>query len=158
MRFITLDQAKEHCKAESCDDNVLAIYIDSAERECEKLANRRIFKNATERSDAIAAIPAAITAASTAYDAAIVAADALTDEKVKAFAKAIAEVEYDKVKFEQMDVMDGIVIEKNIINAMLLLIGHWYRNREETIIGQTAVEIPSGTQSIMYKYRKVSNL
>jgi len=110
------------------------------------------------RTAAITAIPAAITAASTAYDAAILSAESITDTKTKEFALKIAQVEYDHVKFKQIDVMDSIVIEDNILNAMLLLIGHWYRNREETVIGQSVAEIPSGVQSIMYKYRKVGDL
>lgn len=158
MRFLTLDQARQHCKADDTDDVMLSIYIEAAERECEKLANRTIFKNAAAQTTAINAVPAAINAAKVIYDAAILAADALTDETAKEYATKIAQTTYDNVKFKQNEIIDSIVMEDNILNAMLLLIAHWYMNREEVVVGQSVVAIPSGVQSIMYKYRKVGDL
>lgn len=158
MRFLTLQQAALHCKADSNDTEMLAIYLEAAESECEKLANRKIYNDETERTTAIVTIPATILAAKAAYDAAILSADALADDDSKTFALKIAKTNYDRVKFAQIEMIDSILICDNILSAILLLTGHWYRNREEVIVGQSVAEIPSGVQNIMYKYRRVGDL
>ena len=42
---------------------------------------------------------------------------------------------------------------KQLLNAMYLIIGHLYENRQEVIIGKTAYEIPKGADSILRQYR-----
>ena len=46
-------------------------------------------------------------------------------------------------------------IPRSIKHAMLLMIGHWYENREDTIIGagQVVHEIPSGSRALLEMYR-----
>jgi len=46
-------------------------------------------------------------------------------------------------------------IPRSIKHAMLLMIGHWYENRENTIIGagQVVHEIPLGAKSLLEMYR-----
>lgn len=34
--------------------------------------------------------------------------------------------------------------------ALLLLIGHWYENREEVVIGKTALEMPMAAKSLLW--------
>ena len=41
------------------------------------------------------------------------------------------------------------LIPENLITAMLLLIGHWYENREQTIVGTSVSEIPMGVNDIL---------
>ena len=40
-----------------------------------------------------------------------------------------------------------------IRNAMLLMIGHWYENRESTIAGMSINEVPMSTNAMLSKYR-----
>jgi uncharacterized phiE125 gp8 family phage protein len=46
-------------------------------------------------------------------------------------------------------------IPQSIKHAMLLMIGHWYENRENTItgVGINTHEIPSGAKSLLEQYR-----
>ena len=46
-------------------------------------------------------------------------------------------------------------IPQSLKHAMLLMIGHWYENREETItgVGLSMQEIPLGAQSLLEMYR-----
>lgn len=40
-----------------------------------------------------------------------------------------------------------------IKQAMLLLIGHWYNNREETVIGVSAAQLPVAAEALLNPYR-----
>lgn len=40
--------------------------------------------------------------------------------------------------------------------ALLLLIGHWYENRESVVMGQAVNELPMAVEAIISKYRVVS--
>tara|TARA_R100000664_G_scaffold10621_1_gene17520 strand:+ start:503 stop:1114 length:612 start_codon:yes stop_codon:yes gene_type:complete len=42
---------------------------------------------------------------------------------------------------------------KQLLNAMYLIIGHLYENRQDVIVGKIAYEIPKGADSILRKYR-----
>lgn len=48
---------------------------------------------------------------------------------------------------------DAILLSDDVKAAMLLLIGHWYANRETVSVGQTAVEIPFAVESLLQPYR-----
>jgi uncharacterized phiE125 gp8 family phage protein len=39
--------------------------------------------------------------------------------------------------------------------AALLLVGHWYENRENVVIGQTVVELPMAVNSLLAPFRRV---
>lgn len=45
------------------------------------------------------------------------------------------------------DVPDGI------IQAMRLMIGHWYTNREAVVVGATANEVPLAAEMLLWQYR-----
>lgn len=45
-------------------------------------------------------------------------------------------------------------VPKDIKQAMLLLIGHWFMNREAVNIGSSTTEMPIGAQALLAKYRR----
>jgi uncharacterized phiE125 gp8 family phage protein len=45
-------------------------------------------------------------------------------------------------------------IPKPLILAMKLMIGHWYRNRSESVIGTIVSEIPMGAKVLMMPHRR----
>ena len=56
--------------------------------------------------------------------------------------------------FEAIDMDDfGIVINKAIEAACLLKLGHLFANREEVVVGSTAVELPLASKSLLMPYR-----
>jgi len=46
-------------------------------------------------------------------------------------------------------------VPKAILQAMLLLIGHWYENREATISGTIIADVPMGVQALLGPYRVI---
>jgi len=47
-------------------------------------------------------------------------------------------------------------VPRSIKNAMLLMVGHWYENREETFagnFGQTIMRVPIAVNSLLAPYR-----
>lgn len=47
----------------------------------------------------------------------------------------------------------GPGIPDDIRQALLLLVGHWYENRETVVIGQAPAEVPMAVESIISGYR-----
>lgn len=47
----------------------------------------------------------------------------------------------------------GAAPSKQIKNAMLLLIGHWYENREEVVVGQESFTVPMAAEAILQQNR-----
>jgi len=108
--LITLEQARQHCRADAGDDDMLAVYADAAEQAAQDFLNRRVFKDADTLADAV-----------------------------------IDEVAGD----------DPMVVAKPVIAAILLILGHLYRTREDVQTGQgaAAVQIPMGAHSLLWPYR-----
>ncbi|HEJ8017757.1 TPA: phage gp6-like head-tail connector protein [Serratia marcescens] len=48
---------------------------------------------------------------------------------------------------------DHLLLEDDVRTAMLLLIGHWYANRETVNIGNITSELPFATQALLQPYR-----
>ena len=44
-------------------------------------------------------------------------------------------------------------VPQAIRQAMLLMIGHWYENREQVTVGAVAREIPLGVEALLWPYR-----
>jgi len=42
-----------------------------------------------------------------------------------------------------------------IRHAMLLLVGHWYENRESVVIGETAIELPMAVKALLAPHSRV---
>jgi len=44
-------------------------------------------------------------------------------------------------------------VPEPLLQAMKLLVGHWFENREGVLIGVTARELPLAVQSLIFPYR-----
>ena len=91
MNLITLDEARDHCKAEGDDDDLLVVYCNAAESLCARLANRSLFVNTAALNAAVATVGTRMAAAYTAYDAAILSADTQDDDRVAVMLKSAAQ-------------------------------------------------------------------
>ncbi|EPL9735169.1 head-tail connector protein [Citrobacter freundii] len=49
---------------------------------------------------------------------------------------------------------DGIIISDDIKLALMLLVSHWYENREPVNIGNITSTLPFGVQALLGAYRK----
>ncbi|HFS7074847.1 head-tail connector protein, partial [Enterobacter hormaechei] len=45
------------------------------------------------------------------------------------------------------------LLNDDVKAAMLLLIGHWYANRESVVIGETVSQVPLAVEALLQPYR-----
>lgn len=156
MNLITIEQAMAHCKADPADEALVAVYASAAEKLCAKSANRNLYKDQTEFDAAVAALPAKMTTVYANHSSAILAAGAL-DTDNKATATFIADEALQIAELDMEYTVGGMVAGDDVIAAVLLTTGHFYRNREEVTTGQgaAAVQLPMGADAIMARYFKV---
>ena len=62
------------------------------------------------------------------------------------------EIPVDGVTGEPTDT-SALVLDDDLTTGMLLLIGHWYENREAVVIGSTATELPMAVEALISPYR-----
>lgn len=164
MQLITIEQARDHVKAEGDDDAQIRLYASAAEAECARLANRALFATTAALNTAVAGVPAKMIAAYAAYDTAMEAAAASDDCRVSGMLAAQAQAALNAVTCECDAITHGVALDvpkyDNIRSAVLLLLGHFYETRPAVISGQgaAAVEVPMGTASIMQGHRWIGPL
>ena len=174
MKLITLDQARVHLNADvgdETDDAYLTTCCNAAEAACARLANRSLFATTADMQSAVGGVPAAMTAAYAAYDAAVVVAESQTDERMKTFHMASAQTALNNATNSADAIVNGLALDAavdatgtpvgdDIIMAVLLAVGNYYRNRESVVSGQgaAAVEVPQTTQDIMRNNRWIGPL
>lgn len=160
MVLITIQQARDHCKADSDDDAMLTIYANAAEKAVAKLVNRNLYLDAPAMAAARQAIPGALTTALATYDAAITAAEALEDEREAAVAKEMAEAALAEVNLDHANTIYGIVAPYDLIAATLLTLGHLWANRESVVVGPSmgAIELPMGVYALCWPHRRLGSL
>lgn len=48
---------------------------------------------------------------------------------------------------------DRLLLNDDVRTAMLLLVGHWYANREAVVSGNTPAELPLAVEALLQPYR-----
>lgn len=149
--LVDMDVARLHCKADPADDTVLQRYLDAAEKICFKRMNRNVYVDQAALDAAVAAVPAQRVAANAAYEAAMTAAGALGTEADILDAETEAANVLRRTKVALSYASDGMVVEPDIVAAILLVTGHLYRNREEVLTGQgaNAIVLPEGVERLL---------
>jgi Phage QLRG family, putative DNA packaging. len=171
MKLITLDQARDHVKADGDDDELLTVYCNAAEAACARLANRNLYPATADLNAAVATISATMLAAYAAYDAAVLDADAQDDDRMKVMMLAAAQVALNNATNQVDAIVHGLALDvaadasgqpvgDDIVLAILMTVGHMYRNRESVVTGQgaAAVEVPMSAQNIMAMHRWIGPL
>ena len=166
MKLITLDEARDHCKAEGDDDELLTVYCNAAEAACARLANRNLFATTADLNAAVATIGTRMAAAYTSYDAAILNADGQDDDRVTTMLKAAAQSQLNDATTACERDLHGLALDAApdaaglpgndaIKAAILMTVAHYYATRPAVITGQgaSAIEVPQGTADIMANYR-----
>ncbi|MCS3807807.1 head-tail connector protein [Xanthomonas sp. 4461] len=46
MELVSIEQARQHCRADSSDDSLLTVYVDAAEQAAQDFLNRRVYPDA----------------------------------------------------------------------------------------------------------------
>lgn len=156
MTIVTLDQARAHVREEAdYPEAQILPSLKGAEDAAQAYLNRAVYADAAALDTARASYASDMALAKSEYDAAIAAAEALTDEAQKAAALELAAVEYEEAKADAGRALHGMVVNDSIIAAILLTFGHLFDNREDVVVGASAVELPMGARSLLRPYRRV---
>lgn len=156
MSLLTIDEARAQCRVEAdYPAEQLQPYIDAAEDSASAYLNRIVYIDQATLDAAVDAIPAALGAAQDAYDASALAADSITNDAEKQATLDVAAMRLEKANRDAGRVLHGVVVNASILAAVRLTLGHLFANREEVVIGSTAVPLPFGAQALLRAYRRV---
>ena len=154
MSLIDLSSAKAHLRvASDYPDAQVEVYLGAAESMAAQFLNRNIYADQTALDAAVAAVPAALIAAGVAYEAAIEAAADIVDTVAQAAAVEYAEGVYAVAQDSARRTRAGIVIDDMIRAGALLILGHLFENREDTVVGATVERLPQGSRAVLQPYR-----
>lgn len=153
--MIDLTLARAHLKAdeEDVEDVLIQQYIDSAVSACEGYCNRKFYADAGEQYDDFDLAIAELSEAKSQYDA-----DVETTEDYE-----LLSIYKDRLVRARADVLrrvNGVVIDSTIVAAILMLLGNFYRNRQEVVVGQYsgATQLPVGARRILEPYLWIGDI
>lgn len=152
MSVISIELAMKHLRAESEDAEDVQSKLDSAETAAQKFLQRRFYADAAGLADARAGVPAARLAARTAYQLAVTAAENVENWDDRCAALVDAEFVFSEALRDCTAVARGMVINKSIVAACLLTLGHLWMSREDTVTGintSSVIELPHGSRSLL---------
>jgi hypothetical protein len=154
--MIDLALARQHLKIDEGDtteDALVTQYIDSATSACEGYCNRKFYASVTEWRDDY-------TAAMTALDNARTARDTALEGVTDCGTRSIITDRYNSQRAACLRRIHGIVVDGTIRAAILMVLGHFYRNRQEVVVAQYsgATQIPAGAKRILEPYLWIGDL
>jgi hypothetical protein len=154
MSLIDLPSAKAHLRvASDYPDAQVSVYLNAAETMAAQFLNRNVYADQTALDAAVAAVPAALIAAGVTYDAAIDAAELIEDDVASDAAAQYAEDVYAAAQDSARRTRAGIVIDDMVRAGVLLILGHLFENREDTVAGVTIASLPQGSRVVLGPYR-----
>lgn len=181
LTFVTLAEAKAHCRIDDADsDGVLTNLINAAESYLDgysgilgrALVNQTWVQNYDSFCDRMS-LPVGIASSITTmkyYDTSNVQQtlassvyQLLTDDLGSYVTLKPSQVwpqPYSREDAVEITWVSGYGaaasnVPAAIRAAALLLVGHWYENRENVVIGQTVAELPMAVNSLLAPFRRV---
>lgn len=153
MSVIDIELAMKHLLAEPEDQDLVQSQLDGAEEAAQQFLQRRFFADQAAVDLAKSTTLQRTQAARATYRAALVVADDPENSEDRCRLRERARQALADT-FEAIDMDEyGIVINKGIEAACLLKLGHLFANREEVVVGGTAVEVPLASKSLLMPYR-----
>lgn len=153
MRIVNIDQVRGHLKSDPDESQEeISVYADAAEAACERYIDRALFIDDTDRQTQQSAAAGLLAAAFAQYDARKTAAEGNADTRVRDVLLLQIEHDLELAKLQYRRVSTGVIASDDVIAAILLTTGHFYRNREDVTTGQgaAAVEIPNSSRDLLY--------
>ncbi|MFY2030545.1 head-tail connector protein [Achromobacter xylosoxidans] len=154
MPLLTPEECIVQCNADPADAPLLAKLLASAESAVAGHLNRAFFTSKDELLAAQDALPQAAGDAQEAYDAAITSAAALTNSAAQQMVINLATERLKEAKAGFQRVLFGMVATPRIEAAVRLTLGNLYANREEVVVGVTAVRLPQGIEELLRPDRR----
>lgn len=150
MSIVTVEEAKEQVRVlRAVEDGLLQRYIDTAEYHAQQYLNRNVYETQIAFDAALATVPTTMATAIATRDAAEAAAAALSAE-LAALARIKIEEDYSRAYDEAIRVYLGMVANEPFRQATLMLVAHWYINREPVVTELPhAIELPFGVTSLL---------
>jgi ethanolamine utilization microcompartment shell protein EutS len=153
MSVIDIAVAMNHLLAEPEDESMVQIKLDAAEESAAEFLQRRFFVDQAAMIAARAAVPAAIVQTRSDYEAAMTTANLIENYCDRTSALEVALANFKEARTALDAVSRGLVINKAIVAACLLILGNLYANREDVVIGTISSELPKGSTSLLMPYR-----
>lgn len=155
MSIVSTDQAQQHLRlaAGEFDAEDLALKLAAAETAAGTFLNRNVYETKDALDGAIAGAPAALAAATDAYSTAMTAAAGIASDTERAIVECGAREAYAHAQLAARRTYLGIVVNDAIRAAILLTLGLLWENREDLIIGTTAVPLPGGAAALLRPHR-----
>lgn len=154
--IISIAEARAQCRVGgSYPEDQLTPYIEAASDIVKAHLNRAVFPDKDALNTALDAVPDTLAQAQADYEAAVEAANSEPDRTKRRAMLAVAEAKLTKANDEARAVLNGIVVNPSIKSAALLTVGHLFSNREDVVIGATAVQLPMGAHALLRPYRLV---
>ncbi|MNY50594.1 hypothetical protein D3C86_1861090 [compost metagenome] len=116
--------------------------------------NRAIFLTRAELVAAQDALPQAAGDAQEAYEAAVAAAENFGNLAARQMAISLAMERMQEAKVGFQRLMLGMVATPRIEAAVRLTLGNLYANREEVVVGASAVRLPQGVPELLRPDRR----
>ncbi|AXA66747.1 head-tail connector protein [Pseudomonas oryzihabitans] len=153
MSVISIQTAMQHLLAEQEDRELVQNLLDAAEESAAQYMQRRIYADQAALDAAVALVPAAISSTRIRYEQAVAAAQTIEDLDDRNGARERAAKALADSRNALAMEASGIVINKAIQAACLLILGHLFANREDVSTGITVVELPMGSRHFLQPYR-----
>jgi hypothetical protein len=158
--IVPIDFVRRHCRVGAANDELLTRYVNAAHKEAESRTDRAIFETGEAMAAAVASLQADLLEAETTYKDAIAAADGLEPSELQDWMINSAGVARRSAYQRAERIRDGIVIDAEIEQAIVMIVDSRFNIRGEVISGQgvAAIEVPHGAASILKRKRKLGQL
>lgn len=156
MSVITIELAMKHLRAESEDLDDVQSKLDAAEDAAEQYLNRKLFVDGTELWAALTTVITLRSQCRVVLDSALSEASLIDNFDDRLMAERDAQCRYKESLRNVAMISRGIVLNKSITAACLLMLGHLWANREDTVTGintSSVIELPHGSRSLLFPYR-----
>ncbi|MDH2052856.1 head-tail connector protein [Achromobacter marplatensis] len=154
MSLLTPEECIAHCSADPADASLLADLLAGAESAVAGYLNRAYFATQAELSAAQDALPKAAGDAQDAYEAAMAVAADFASSAAREMAIDLATERLKEAKIGFQRVLFGMVATPRIRAAVRLTLGNLYANREEVVVGASAVRLPQGVPELLRPDRR----
>ncbi|TDV60130.1 head-tail connector protein [Pseudomonas sp. LP_7_YM] len=156
MPVISLEVAIEYLRAEDDDRDSIQGLLEAAEGVARRFMGRTIYSTQEALNSARVLVPGLRAQAHAAHATAVGSTPLINDFEGRDL--VLSDAQY--VLREAMALADamvrGVVLDKTIEAACLLILGHLYTNREDVVAGSgtvSAMELPMGSKYLLAPYR-----
>lgn len=154
---IDIDVARTYLKADGDDDDLITSQIPSARNVCEDYCNRVFYDTLDDQQDDFTQALIDRTAALLNQKAAL--ATVTGTEQDDNITRGLIRGHYIETLGKITQRINGIVIDDAINAAILITLGHLYKNREDNLAtGNNVVQVPVGAQRILQTKLWIGNL